>query len=413
MRVVVIGNLTPALLAESETERIDLPIFERWRAANLTQLDCLHRADERFVGVTGSRRAQMMLEFDWDYFQKNIKVMFAQKAQVPTVPVVAPVERRGQADEEDVLARLLDDDLPVGAESQPAGSQASCGNSIGDEDGDEDEEEDDDEEDDGDHDMDSYSFPVTLEQTGFPASNPDLVRELEALCESNLKYEEIRVRVCAINLEMNRRGIQAPAFRPSRKSRPKAPAAHERMLTRDRMLIDLHWLHSTGFRQRLSDKTFKKLLTGETFDFISASEFVTKKWATSTRVEKIMGLTEIEQVQMAVLVGRDVRFLRDGTLEIAERIGTGLRGLSQKRGRLQRDDLDDFVRLWVAERLACGGGQRSIAVVHGWIAGIEPRTAQTISAKLKRMRSWVQGIGEIKLSEKSPYKSLLATLLSA
>jgi hypothetical protein len=203
-----------------------------------------------------------------------------------------------------------------------------------------------------------------------------------------------RETYCALNLALNAHGSIPPGFRPARKFAwpkkgvPTPPWSKD--LSRDRMILDLHWLHSTGFRQRLHDEKYRDMMVGDEFDFATAAMFTRESWTSEKRASTIMALTDFEQWQLGVLMTGSVR-QKLWDLRVQQiTIGAKFRGVAQRNSRLNVAHADDFARLWFAHQLCEGRNQGQIAEVHQWLAqASEPLTKATISAKLAKMRKWL------------------------
>lgn len=217
-------------------------------------------------------------------------------------------------------------------------------------------------------------------------------------------YDRIRDHVCAINIVMNERGVKPPRFRESRKvpykpkpkyTTPKVPGVprpsllslEEQMLSHDRKMIDLHWLHETGKRDKVNDVIFRDMFDREHFDFDLASKFIEKDWTTEKRAVEILQLSNIEQWQLATLASKSVQSEWKKVNERALGIEKILRDNAFKRPQI-KGDISDFKLLWTANEMAGKLSQKFVATVLGWLKGKEPLSASTISAKLKRVRKW-------------------------
>jgi hypothetical protein len=247
---------------------------------------------------------------------------------------------------------------------------------------------------------DAYEFNIVPAPDLEALSHDELVGRVRGLVRQRdagglVAYDEIRDEVCQVNREMNRRCLQAPAFRATRKSRPRAPTEQERILTRDRMIIDLHWLHCRGQRLRLRDLSYEDLLLGDEFNFDAAAGFSSQSWKTEKRVMKIIRLTDLDQVQMGVLVSDKVRQRCIAVAEEASRLEITWRSMQQRSRRVQRDRAEDLATLWVADQYCQGTTQAVIAQMNGWITGQPPLASQSISDKLKVMRAMVKKAADV------------------
>lgn len=244
-----------------------------------------------------------------------------------------------------------------------------------------------------------YNFPEPLLGWASARGNGSiLLEEAQALARRTdakgrpVSHIASRERYCALHVELNVHGIQPPSLRPMRKRSPKAKGHDWDTLTRDNMILDLHWLHARGFRRTIDDSEFKDLLVGESFDVQAAERYVTKEWKTEIRVLRL-GLTDVEQWQMAILVGNDVRKRFQALVEGERVVETKLRSLAQRGGKLQEDDAVDFAKLWFARELAAGATQDVIARVNGWRRGQPALTKPTMSPKLKKLQNWLLKAG--------------------
>lgn len=200
-----------------------------------------------------------------------------------------------------------------------------------------------------------------------------------------------RKRIFAISIEMNRIGRMPPSFRPLRSpprpSEGKVWSNDELMLHQDRVVIDIDWLHQRSGRRRVNDETFSELFDGHWLDIDDAEAFAKKKWSTEIRVDQILALSYVEQIQMASLRSKAIR----DQIRNAETSANGpiLRRLRDKveDGRLHRDEIEDYRVLWLARKLAEGRQQRLTGQIFAWMKG-EPMLAKsTLSAKLRRLRA--------------------------
>jgi hypothetical protein len=221
---------------------------------------------------------------------------------------------------------------------------------------------------------------------------------------SVLPYVTIRAHACAINLVMNERGLRPPRFRESRKvpykpkpvsSAPRIPGVpnpslltpEQESLSSDRKMIDLHWLHAQGKRDKIKDLKFRDVFDRQEFDFDLASEFLAKDWRTEPRATSILQLTVVEQWQLASLVSNSIQAQWKKINERSLAVDRILRNHAFVRPQLA-SDIRDFKLLWIANEITGGGPLSLIATVLGWQKGEPPLSTSTISAKLKRMKTW-------------------------
>ncbi|MFZ2161970.1 MAG: hypothetical protein WAW02_07130 [Sideroxyarcus sp.] len=110
-------------------------------------------------------------------------------------------------------------------------------------------------------------------------------------------YPEIREEFCATNIELNFRKKFAPRFREMRRSLEGAGMG-EADLLRDRICIDLHWLHCRNERRPMHlpgsvDPSFASLLLRPEFDFEAAWRFARLDKKLDTRAAWLKLPTEL------------------------------------------------------------------------------------------------------------------------
>jgi hypothetical protein len=246
----------------------------------------------------------------------------------------------------------------------------------------------------------TYGFPCGASKSLATTSTGDLVAKLDGLCRERAAgslrsyHGGFRAAICEINIALNERCAIAPAFRPARKSPPYKKGtvvpAWVSDLSRDRLITDLHWLHSTGNRRLLHDETYRDLMLADEFDFKQAERFAMENWSSQIRANKILALTTYDQCQLGVLMTKEER-QRTRALKLERiRVGAKLRAVAQRRTcHLQLAHAEDLANLWLAEALSAGGSQHQIAQVLSWLTRREPLTRATISQKLKTMGRWL------------------------
>jgi len=120
--------------------------------------------------------------------------------------------------------------------------------------------------------------------------------------EDKAHYSKIRNKFCAMHYVLNQRGLVAPAFRGLRRlTKNKHLTDSEKLLSKDRMVIDLHYLHC-NYRDNVIPKRgeYKSLLTEDEFDFSLAANFAMESWGAIKKAEKL-NITENIQKELLVL----------------------------------------------------------------------------------------------------------------
>jgi hypothetical protein len=246
----------------------------------------------------------------------------------------------------------------------------------------------------------SYTFPEVISNavTLRALADAELHAKLDDLCHAKRlgareTYSAIREEVCAIAIAMNMQGLRAPRFRRMRKVTPLGAAAlDEQLLSNDRKMIDLHWLHCHGERREVHDPDFRKLLATADFDFTLASEFCSRKWKTESRVVNILVLTDFEQWQLSALVASGVH-KQAAHLEMAAKgVEKRLREIATARTQL-RAQVVPLTALWKASEICKGmtATDRLVGQFYSWQLGEKPLAKSTLSKKLKLLEELLPG----------------------
>ena len=250
-------------------------------------------------------------------------------------------------------------------------------------------------------DLASYAFPDTehLQADLVSLSNAELRSRLDHLLHQRgldgklICYLDIRDECCAIGEVMNRRGIQPPKLRPQR-SLPMLPKGQkydvpDTVMSRDRQVLDLHWLHCRGKRDRIEHKAYGDLFTGDEFDFDLAVQFACKGWSLASKTVKVLDLIDFEQMQMAFFRMKHIDDAwKNGFSSMNTTISKRLREYVVKEPEFAMH-IEGLKRLWLAEKMVAVAdldGEKIIGLVYGWLMNEEPLTKGTMNAKLKRMR---------------------------
>ncbi len=126
---------------------------------------------------------------------------------------------------------------------------------------------------------------------------------------SPLAYMTGREEYLAASFELNRRGLVAPAFRPT----PSIPPASRgqqgvhMIIQRDRIVIDAHWLFCRGIRPDSNEHKWENLIGAAEMDWDLVSDFAAAKIKSEFRASSILGLTTQVQCQLVALRGETVQ----------------------------------------------------------------------------------------------------------
>jgi hypothetical protein len=161
----------------------------------------------------------------------------------------------------------------------------------------------------------AYQFPrddwEALLDTGGEMVMAELKSYLNPVGSSLGHYARHRDRICQIHLALNRMGALAPGFRQHvHVSNRCATGDIEEMVSRDRQIIDLHWLHESGQRRSIETRNeFQTLLSSDRFDFEQAEEFAKAEWKSETKFEAL-GLTLARAPELAAIQPQALRAKR-------------------------------------------------------------------------------------------------------
>lgn len=247
----------------------------------------------------------------------------------------------------------------------------------------------------------AYTFPDSehLQTELALKSNAELRGQLELLLNQRgsdgqlISYLEIREECCAIGEVMNHRGVTPPKLRLQR-SLPKLPKDQkydlpDTFMSRDRQVLDLHWLHCRGKRDQLEHKAYVDLFAEDDFDFDRASNFAAKGWNLASKTIKVLDLMDFEQMQMAFFRMKHIDDAwKNGFLSMNTTISKRLRKYVVKEPEFAVH-IEGLKRLWLAEKMVAVAdlnGEKIIGQVYGWLMNEEPLAKGTLNAKLKRMR---------------------------
>lgn len=166
-----------------------------------------------------------------------------------------------------------------------------------------------------------YAFPTEpLDPRFKQLDDGRLAKALSAIWQRiashhNDDYLAMRPHVCAINIELNHRGRLAPRVRPTRKklmSRDPRQVGNfagdrkEAWKSRDRQVIDLHWVYCRNsatnrqFRPKRLKQEIAPLCWNETFDFELASQFACEKMYAQTKAENLR-LSRFWELELSTL----------------------------------------------------------------------------------------------------------------
>jgi hypothetical protein len=235
----------------------------------------------------------------------------------------------------------------------------------------------------------AYHFPLSEDQIDprYKAMSPyELLSELERLIYGRdihpgqrRRYGDIRLPVCAINLELNLRGGCSPNSRPMRKvPRSRDLTEDEKLLSNDRQVLDLHWLHC---RRAVTAGIHRDRFRAEQLDFDWASDFA-QRGGTVERKAIALQLKEADQLLLACIQSRTVAERRR-TLQVGvESARQAITDIARTpASRLSPQDMERLLNIHVALRIARGAVALACELLLAMTGEIV--TGKTMSAKKK------------------------------
>ncbi len=247
----------------------------------------------------------------------------------------------------------------------------------------------------------TYKFPAV---DGMSAMNDaelmEMLNDLVYGIKSPDDYSGIRTRYCEVSIELNIRGLWAPAFRPSITIPLMAKKRQEShmLVHRDRLMIDCHWIHSKKM-DVYPEQYWRPLFKGPPFRTDLAEEFATREAASDYRTETILGLTTLQQLQLKALRGAEVAAHKKAIVK-HERDKDGrlvtprLRAITavinrwcevQPKIRAQRSKFIAHAEARLLLEAVVTPTWREVAELGGLIQGVKPLGDKTVSDFMKNL----------------------------
>ncbi|GJH34209.1 hypothetical protein CBA19CS91_15650 [Paraburkholderia hospita] len=201
-----------------------------------------------------------------------------------------------------------------------------------------------------------------------------------------VQYGAVRQQLCAIAIELNRRALDqpqlAPRFRPERRPPYDCVTPEQIALSRDRQVIDLHWLWCTGHRTIPDSRDYVGLLDGDEFDFQLASKFACEKWTLARKAE-CLRLDAQREWQLAAIQTREFQKKWDRIWKqrpVMER--RFFDSLTERRA--SRGHVEEWLQLWTVYRMV-GNSPERIRQLLPYVSGQPAKDPSGLSKRLKRM----------------------------
>ena len=232
------------------------------------------------------------------------------------------------------------------------------------------------------------------------ASKEQLLRSLKKKekdkTTGDTPYSSSRLDYCAINILLNELGIIAPAFRPFRTlAGNKLSKANDVLLSRDRMVLDLHYLHCQYHDDFLpTDMEFKALATDDEFDFKLASQFALKKWTAEVKANSL-GLSNKQMHELAVYKTKDI-YDRESMIKDKQLISTVRRRLKQQAdlmaSRFDKRDVEQRIEEFICLRYARGSLSHAVDFWErrGNLLLDKPNARRNLTAVMGKRKRWFE-----------------------
>lgn len=254
----------------------------------------------------------------------------------------------------------------------------------------------------------SYSFPWSSPIGA--GSQADLAAQLDEVVlkiqDEPWGYIRNRDLYCMLALSLNELGLQAPAFRPS----PTIPwlaseqTAEHLLIQRDRIAIDCHWLYCTKSRVYASEGNWSGLVNPKLgLQMTRIEKFAATKLSNDYRADDLMGLTELQQAQMAAIKSAKMQ-------ENFKALGAMVVGAGGVRTASRFKRIDRAIREWCSSQprfekhygkyrayaraveLLDRPSVQQIATLAGYIAGEKPLSESSARQTLAVLRRLISGI---------------------
>ncbi len=178
-------------------------------------------------------------------------------------------------------------------------------------------------------------------------------------------FLEVRNKLLILGIALNLIGVIAPRFRPMRtppKIKPGTDYSTENiLLSNDRQVIDLHWIHCKRMRVSII-KGYQKLFDPYTpFDWIRASEFVSKAGAFKRKAD-LLSLSEIDEIQLAAICTQSTKTRYKTIQGLVDKNTIKIRDLTSDPKCKMAEDIKWHLPL-IYEALLIGRGSPSKAVL--------------------------------------------------
>ena len=244
-------------------------------------------------------------------------------------------------------------------------------------------------------------FPMSAVE-GMPLAD-DPLRDLAALCHRIVSpddYLDARSEYCRLSVQLNTKGVLAPAFRPRVAIKTNLGHPVYMLAHRDQLVIDYHWCYATNMNLNPTCAFHSKLFApGYAFSSVAAWELSGREWKGGYRGSEALALTTLQQCQTLTLCGFD----------LVERKKKLVGGYRASKGRSPSDypialrEIKEWAEsncrmkaeqrvyecLWLARRLLATPSVEMIRKLLALMLGEPVRDRKTIRGKLALLDKYV------------------------
>jgi hypothetical protein len=252
-----------------------------------------------------------------------------------------------------------------------------------------------------------YSFPIIGDSNDkFETINlANIISDLVDTWEKYRDYMQIRDAYCTLSIAMNHLGMISPAYRAHPTINPVLSKRDEnyRIIQKDRLIIECHWLRCRQESIVTRDKKYQALFdSNQLFPFELSEKFASENWSNNHRADEALYLTAQQQSQLIALQGNIVRERRaramDGIKVDGVRVPPkvkvvrlALRKWSEKKSVIATQ-YQIYEALWLArELLDKDASMREIAKLGSLITGASPLDESTVRLKLAGLDKHILG----------------------
>ncbi len=122
-------------------------------------------------------------------------------------------------------------------------------------------------------------------------------------------YPDYREEYCRLSILLNKVRLLAPGFRPYPVNLyGNSGLEVQNLIQRDRIIIDLHWLHERGECVIPHEAIWAPIFdTTKPFDFQKAEQFAQRNYPDEVRTNEILSIPPRLQFQLRAMQGKDIK----------------------------------------------------------------------------------------------------------